>query len=125
MIISIIIISHALFVQSMLTLSNQHMCLLTDEGVISEATLDKTALGFKLLRWNLSIGEQLARHQVPFMPRGVRIASVGDALFASSLMMRLWRTNSLAPTATLKGGATALHLAVEHQVRLKRLACTC
>jgi hypothetical protein len=100
-----------------------------DDASASKAALDKTPLGFKVLRWDLDLGEQLARHQVPFMSRAVRIASLRDALMASSIMMRLWRTNPDAPKAVTKAGVTALHFAVEHQVwfgvcfGLKLIAC--
>ena len=90
---------------------------------ITKDALDRTPLGFGVVRWTLALGEQLARDQMPFMPRPLRIDSLRDALHASSLMLVLWRTAPDATTATLRGGVTALHLAARYQVRL-RTACT-
>lgn len=84
---------------------------------ITKDAVDETPLGFGVVRWTLALGEQLARDQMPFMPRPLRIDSLRDALHASSLMLVLWRTAPDATTATLRGGVTALHLATQYQVR--------
>jgi hypothetical protein len=80
--------------------------------------LDETTAGFKVIRWSVALGEQLARHQLPFVSRNMHIVSLRGALQASSMMMVLWRHAPDATTATTKSGATALHLAAKNQVRV-------
>ena len=83
---------------------------------VSATDLDTTPSGFSTIPWSLALGERLARNRAPFMPRAVRMRSVRDALRASAIMLALWRGTPDAPQATLRGGATGLHLAVQHQV---------
>jgi hypothetical protein len=85
--------------------------------------LEATPSGFKVKQWSLSLGEQLARDRLPFLPRALRIESVRGALRASAVMLALWRAAPDAPRAALKDdGATALHLAAKYQARVAPIA---
>ena len=92
------------------------VALATGEEEINQERLEETPSGFKMIRWSVGLGEQLARNQVPFMARALRIESLQGALHASSIMLVLWRSTPGAATATTKEGLTALHLAARHQV---------
>eukprot|EP00892_Ulva_mutabilis_P010180 jgi/Ulvmu1/7534/UM037_0078.1 len=77
-----------------------------------------TPSGLKSLRWSVALGEELAHGCFPFMPRQMHIESLRAALRVSSMALVQWRTQANSAEARLSNGGTALHAAVQHEVRL-------